>query len=511
MILLNFCFLKKIDRKSYSELRFLIKKIAYLKNFDYRTGSQLKIAKHQINIIMILKHIKTIFWVFFFLMNTDLVMADVPDEVSSNISIKKVTQDRAIEKRLEKILQVTQWFESIQVKSDEGIVFLEGKASNKKEFEWAGELAKNTEGVIAVVNNIEIYESEIVDLSPALKALKLLWEDIIRYSPMFAIGLLILILTLFLSKLSVNLFRMLFKKRVKSPLLLNVMSRLSVLPIIILGFYILLKISGLTHLALTLIGGTSIIGLVIGFAFKDIVENFLASILISLQHPFAGGDLIEVAGHQGYVQSVNTRSTLLMTLDGNHVQIPNSIIYKEAITNFTANPKGRIHFSVGIGYDDSISKAQNVALELISNHPAVVKDPEPLVLVEELGASTVNLRVYFWIDVERFSIFKVRSAIIRLLKHAFQRENIEMPDEAREIVFPKGVPVQMTDGKTSSSVVSDDKKDNFKNLKEADEEKDVNLAEGDLSSEEDEIQKQAKNSRAPEGETNLLIDDKSNI
>ena len=161
------------------------------------------------------------------------------------------------------------------------------------------------------------------------------------------------------------------------------------MPVFLFGLYLVLRISGLTRLAMTVVGGTGVLAIVIGFAFRDIAENFLASVFISIQRPFGRGDLIEVAGYKGYVQSVNTRSTLLMTLEGNHVQIPNSTIFKDTITNFTANPNARFDFSVGIGYDDSITTAQSVALAVMRDHPAIINDPEPLVLVESLGAATV--------------------------------------------------------------------------------------------------------------------------
>ena len=149
---------------------------------------------------------------------------------------------------------------------------------------------------------------------------------------------------------------------------------------------------------MTVLGGTGLVGLVIGFAFRDIAENFLASLLISIQHPFAQGDLIAVAGHRGYVQRVNMRSTLLMTMEGNHLQIPNATIYKETIINYTSNPNMRLQFTVGIGYGDSINEAQSVAYEVLRNHPAVVDEPESLVLVDSLCAATVNLSILFWID-----------------------------------------------------------------------------------------------------------------
>jgi small conductance mechanosensitive channel len=84
---------------------------------------------------------------------------------------------------------------------------------------------------------------------------------------------------------------------------------------------------------------------------------------------------------------------------------------------------------------------------VLADHPAVLNDPEPSVLVDSLGMSTVNLRVYFWLNGRTYSWLKVRSSVIRLVKRAFQKHGISIPDEAREVVFPQGVPVTVLAGK----------------------------------------------------------------
>jgi len=129
------------------------------------------------------------------------------------------------------------------------------------------------------------------------------------------------------------------------------------------------------------------------------------------------------------------------------VQIPNATVYKSTLRNFTANPNRREDFVVGIGYDDAIDEAQEVARQVLAEHPAVLKDPEPWVLADGLGPATVNLRIYFWLNGKENSWLKVRSSVIRLVKRAFQQHGISMPDEAREVVFPQGIPVTLLDGK----------------------------------------------------------------
>jgi len=424
-------------------------------------------------------------------------------ETPEKVDVNPVAGDAEIELRLVRILEATGWFKQPEAHVDEGVVFLSGLVDTEPHKEWAAKLATKTQDVVAVVNRIEVDQKSMWDLSDAFGELTTLGSKTVQNSPLILVGILFLVVSWWASGWTARLTAGLFQRRMKSLLLGNVVSRAAAIPVFLLGLYLVLKISGLTRLAMTVLGGTGLIALVIGFAFRDIAENFLASILISIQRPFVMGDLIEVAGHKGYLQSVNTRSALLMTLEGNHVQIPNATIYKEVITNFTANPNTRFDFQIGIGYADTISKAQTIALKVLEDHPAIVADPESMVLVESLGAATVNLRVYFWINTAEFSTFKVRSAVIRLTKLAFDQAGISMPDEAREIVFPDGVPVRMSserDDITETVVIAQPQPPS------GEESASANEAEGDLLSEANEIEQQAKQSRSPESGQNLLED-----
>ncbi|REK17556.1 MAG: BON domain-containing protein [Planctomycetota bacterium] len=419
----------------------------------------------------------------------------VPEEVE----IKPAAEDNDIAKRLTEILQAKGWFEDPTVRTDEGVVFLAGRVDNEEHREWAGRLASRTEDVVAVVNRLEVRAPSPWDLSPAWQELGQLCGEFVRTLPLIAVGVGLLVATWLAAKWSVRGASFLLKDRLRSGLLRSVVARAVAVPVFLLGLYLVLKVSGLTGLAATVIGGTGIVGLVLGFAFRDIAENFLASILISMQHPFATDDLIEVDGHKGFVQSVNTRSTLLMTLDGNHVQIPNATIYKNTITNYTANPNARFDFVVGIGYDDSITNAQSIVLSILQEHPAVVDDPEPLVLVENLGAATVNLRIYFWMNIAKYSQFKVCSAVIRQVKSALEEANISMPDEAREVVFPDGVPVRKVEHADNGSTWRERPVE-----RAGDRIPTSRSGEGDLTSESHDIREQARVSRTPEGGSNLL-------
>lgn len=152
----------------------------------------------------------------------------------------------------------------------------------------------------------------------------------------------------------------LLRPRIRTKLLQNVIARAAGGLVVICGVYLILRVSGLTQLALTLVGGTGLIGLIVGITFRDITENLLASIFLSVQPPFETGDLVESSGVIGYVQQLNMRTTILMTLDGNLVQIPNASVYKSTLSNFSTNANRREEFVVGIGYDDAITRLRKL-------------------------------------------------------------------------------------------------------------------------------------------------------
>lgn len=303
---------------------------------------------------------------------------------------------------------------------------------------------------------------------------------------------------------AVGISRRMLQRRMRNRLLREVVAKAVAIPVFLAGLYIALRISGLTQLAATVLGGTGLLGLVIGIAFRDIAENYLASILISMQRPFAMGDRIEVAGCNGFVQSVTTRGTLLMTVDGNHVQIPNATVYKSTIRNFTANPRCRRDFVVGIGYRDSIALAQETALQVLRAHEGVLADPEPLVLVESLTSSAVRLRILFWVDLARHSDGKVLSAVIRHVKQAYQVAHISIPDEAREVVFPDGVNVRMLPELGPGKRPPRERSALAPDPAAREDESASSAAEGHLTSDAETITKQASESRLPDEGENLL-------
>ncbi len=362
-------------------------------------------------------------------------------DTDQTISVTESVRDDQIAARIQAILKATGWYDDARVEVQDGIVFLDGTATSSKRQDWARDLAAKTDGVVAVVNRLTVAQEADFSIDPAVSELRNLWDKTVAAAPLILLALLILPLALFLSAGVARLARWALKERLGTPFLRDVTARFIALPVFLVGLYIVLQIAGLTQLAISVLGGAGVIGIVIGFAFRDIAENFLASLLLSLRQPFRRGDFVDVAGRQGVVHSMNTRSTVLVSPEGNHIQIPNAAVFKATIENFSASPSRRGSFDVGIGYDASISDVQQIILHELSEHDAISADPEPMVLADTLGAATVTIKIYYWFDGAAISPLKLKSVLIRRVKKALMDAGISMPDEAREIIFPNGIPL----------------------------------------------------------------------
>lgn len=421
--------------------------------------------------------------------------------VQQPVKVVPEASDAKIAARLQRILNSTGWFEAAQVSVHDGVVFLDGQTGTLEHRAWAGTLAENTQGTVAVVNRIEASADVGSTFVRAGEELKNFYGQVARTWPLVALAVFVILATWLIARLVAFAARRAFAGRIESPLLLSVVARALAIPVFLLGVYFVLQFSGLTRLAVTVLGGTGLIGIIIGFGLRDIAENFLASVLLSVRNPFHSGDLIDVGGHTGVVQNLNVRSTVLLTLDGNQVQIPNSTVYKSIIKNYSSIPSRRAEFTVGIGYDSSAAKAQSLIAKVLREHPAVLATPEPLVLVEELGPATVNLRIYYWFDSASYSPYKINSALLRQTKNALLTGGIELPDSAREIIFPKGVPVIQT---TRIAETSREAESGVAAAHAADEMSDTTRSEGDLSNEAVEMRTQQSEGNLPEAQENLL-------
>lgn len=184
-----------------------------------------------------------------------------------------------------------------------------------------------------------------------------------------------------------------------------------------------------------LVAGLGVGSVAIGFAFKDILQNWLAGLLILIRQPFEVGDQIEVKGFEGTVCRIETRATLIDTYDGQRTVIPNSDIYTNAIVVKTAHQSRRSEYDVGIGYGDTIGTACDVIREAVGRVGGVLKDPAPEALPWDLAASWVTIRARWWTRCEQTDVTHTRAEVVQSIKEALDAANIDMPFETQVHLF----------------------------------------------------------------------------
>ncbi|QKZ11313.1 mechanosensitive ion channel family protein [Spirosoma sp. KUDC1026] len=210
-------------------------------------------------------------------------------------------------------------------------------------------------------------------------------------------------------------------------MLANLVSRIVGMLITILGFLVACVVIFPSFKPGDIIAGLGITSVAIGFAFKDILQNFFAGLLILWRRPFRVGDQIRVKEFEGTVEDINMRSTRLKTYDGERVILPNGDVYTSSITVRTAFDKRRVKFVVGIGYPDSIEEARQVIHHVLAGVDGVLTEPAPWVYVSELAGSSVNLTVYFWTESHQANVLKISDQVVTQIKLALDKASIDMP------------------------------------------------------------------------------------
>ena len=185
----------------------------------------------------------------------------------------------------------------------------------------------------------------------------------------------------------------------------------------------------------TIISSLGIGSVAIGFAFKDILQNLLAGILLLINRPYRRGDQIVVKDFEGTVEHIQSRATLIKTYDGRRVIIPNSDVYTSPVVVNTAFAVRRDQFDIGIGYGDKPERAMVVFAEAIARVDGVEADPAPEVLPWGLDASSVVLRARWWSQSKRTNLVHLRARVILAIWQAAADNGIDLPFPTQQILF----------------------------------------------------------------------------
>lgn len=272
--------------------------------------------------------------------------------------------------------------------------------------------------------------------SLVLEQLRSVVDATLRLLPNLAIAIALFTLSWYLAKGIRDLVRQVTQRRERSRRLGALLGRLARGAIVLIGLFLALSIVVPSFKPGDLVELLGISSVAIGFAFRDILQNFLAGILILLTRPFVTGDQIVYKDVEGTVENIQTRATIVRTYDGRRVVIPNGEIFTQYITVNTAWEKRRLQYDFGIGYGDDIQEAKRIMLEVMGNLEGILQDPPPEALVVDLKDCTVNIRARWWIEPPyRTDEMATRDLVLTAIAGALLAHGIDLPFPTQQVLF----------------------------------------------------------------------------
>ena len=199
------------------------------------------------------------------------------------------------------------------------------------------------------------------------------------------------------------------------------------------GVLVALDLLNATSLVGAVLGSAGVVGLVLGFAFKDIAENYIAGVLLSLRQPFSPGDSVRIDSYEGKVIALNSRATFLMTAEGHHLQLPNSVVFKSVLLNYSRNPQRRFDFQINVGSRTSLHQAMDLGIATLISTGGVLAKPAPNALILNLTNDGVTLQFTGWIDQTHNDLSRTRSEAMRHLRRALRQAGISSPETVQRV------------------------------------------------------------------------------
>jgi small conductance mechanosensitive channel len=333
--------------------------------------------------------------------------------------------DRATAQRLGMRLGAIAELRGVHASVVDGVAMLDGEVVTEDQKKLAQVIAEQTTGVDKVENRL-VLSSRLRDrFGVALQAVSEKLVRLLAATPLLLVAAGIVALAAWLGRVVSRRMTWLRRLHNPNPYMEGLVQRIVQWAMLVSGVLIALDLLGATSLVGAVLGSAGVAGLVLGFAFKDIAENYVAGILLSLRRPFAPGDHVVIDRvHEGRVVALTSRSTLLMTLDGSQIALPNALVFKSVVMNYTQNPKRRFDFLVPLDPSSSVGDAQREGLAAVARVDGVLAEPAPYALVNEFLHDKLNVQFFGWVDQRRNSLNRVRSEAMRAAKTAIDDAGI---------------------------------------------------------------------------------------
>lgn len=342
--------------------------------------------------------------------------------------------DAEIAERIREIFREIPSLHDVEVEAQAGVVRLSGTTADAQAAQRAAAVAKRVSGVVTIENLIQRDVSLNNQLNPALQTSKAIATDIVAMLPLLtlalAVFLVVILIGVFLARRD-RLWARITPNAFIAELVATTVRAVFVILALVLAFNLL----GATALLSAVLGSAGVIGLAVGFAVRDTIENYIASIMLSLRQPFRPKDHILINNNEGRVIRLTSRATILMTLDGNHLRIPNSEVFKSTILNYTTNPERRFDFELGVDANDDPLHAIQIGQNAMASLDFVLNDPPPSGVIKQVGDSNIVIRYSAWINQHRADFGKSRSLALVKVKNALEKMGFGLPEPIYRLRF----------------------------------------------------------------------------
>ncbi|SUD91982.1 mechanosensitive ion channel domain-containing protein [Psychrobacter phenylpyruvicus] len=362
------------------------------------------------------------------LTDKDTVIATKPDQVN----------DQDIKQRISGIYSEIEGLKALNVSVNQGVVSLSGEVPNEKKAQQAISLANRVSDVVAVEDRISRTLDVQDNVTPVISALKQQFRGFIHALPLLLVAIVVFIIVVWFGSWLARR-ESLWQRITPNPFIAELLAQTVKILFIVIGLLLGLSLMGAEAIIGTLLGGAGVIGIAVGFAVKDTIENYIASLMLSIRQPFRARDYVDINGQEGVIVRLTSRATILMTADGNQLRIPNSEVFKATILNYTKNPERRFTFQLAMDANDDPLAAIKVGIQAVRDLEFVLEDPEAVCIVTEVSDSNILLEFQVWVDQTNTDITKARSIAIREAKHALENNGFILPEPTYRMHFDNEV------------------------------------------------------------------------
>ena len=276
-------------------------------------------------------------------------------------------------------------------------------------------------------------------MNEILARLNAYYHLLLKMLPRLGLAVIVFIAGVVIAAWIARMLRSRLKTRSHDSLMSGFLSKAVRVALMVVTFLVTLNIAGFSGIAAAILATAGASAVVVGFAFKDIAENFIAGIILAFNRPFQVNDTVRIEDIFGKVKAMEFRYTKMTTFDGRNVYIPNSDVLTKPVYNYTEDGFFRADFLVGIAYENEIDLAKKIIGECFQEDESIVKDELHVnfVVEDELAASTVNLKVFFWVRTDDFrrGMLETRGNLIRLVKTRLEANGFNLPADIRELKF----------------------------------------------------------------------------